>query len=413
IRRTYPCRNNQDEDVSQFLEDITYSLSCRSINRIKRSPDSQCNTYEGIKLEIKTSTQGNTKLIWKNIPAGIMNKYKYVNIEILQNTHSSGNNEDPKQVGNFRISHPSGDLDTSVLLNAGLQPRLQLYISDYHSGTPVTWYGPEFDGANRVIPIRIKGLDASLQLYTKDGKACARLYIKKTFSNWQTVLKYSWVGFYKSSQRENDGYYTYQYAVKFALIDSNTRENYDIYQYNSNLTITPGVQIRFLLDDKYDKVLAQTKPWENYEEVTSVCDKGNHQPDPSSLWSFPEFFYEPGYYDANSVIPAKILGYDAGLQLFTQDGYACARLYIKKTFTDWEDAFKSSWVGFYTSSQDTNKGYNTYHYVVKFEKMEGGTKNFDIYQYKSEITIASGVQIRFLKDDGYDEKLVETKPWSF
>ncbi|KAI2667858.1 hypothetical protein H4Q32_004455 [Labeo rohita] len=103
IRRNYPCRNNEDEDVSQFLKDITYSLSCRSINRIKRStdsslPDSQCNTYKGIKLEIKTSTQGNTKLIWKNIPAGIMNKYKYVYIEILQNTHSSGNNEDPKQI---------------------------------------------------------------------------------------------------------------------------------------------------------------------------------------------------------------------------------------------------------------------------------------------------------------------------
>ncbi|KAI2667859.1 Sensor protein FixL [Labeo rohita] len=293
-------------------------------------------------------------------------------------------------------------------------PRLQLYTSEsnYHDGKPVTWYGPEFDEANRVIPIRIKGFDASLQLYTKDGKACARLYIKKTFRNWKDVFYNSWVGFYKRSQHKNTDYYNYKDAVDFALIDSTTRENYDIYQSNSSLTIAPGVQIRFLLDGKYDKVLAQTTPWESDENVTSVCDKGNHQPDPSSIWSFPEFFYEPVYYDANNVIPTKTLGYDAGLQLFTQDGYACARLYIKKTFKDWEDTFKSSWVGFYTSSQDTNKGYYTYENFSKFEKMESGSKNFDIYQYKSKLTIASGVQIRFLKDNGYDEKLAETEPWS-
>ncbi|RXN20106.1 hypothetical protein ROHU_025260 [Labeo rohita] len=312
-------------------------------------------------------------------------------------------------VGKYQISDLSGALSTNVLLNAGLQPRLQLY--SYYFGTPVTWYGPEFDGANRVIPIRIKGSDASLQLWAKDGKACARLYIKKTFKNWKDVFYNSWVGFYKSSQHENNKYDKYKYAIEFELIDSTTREDYDIYQHDFSLTIAPGVQIRFLLDKIYDKVLAQTTPWES-GEMTSTCDKGNHQPDPSSTWSFPEFFYEPGYYDANSVIPTKILGYDAGLQLFTQDGKACARLYIKKTFKDWKDTFYYSWVGFYTSSQNTNKGYKIYEYVMKFEKMEGGTKNFDIYQYKSKLTIASGVQIRFLKDSGYDEKLAETKPWS-
>uniref|UniRef100_A0A8C1ZQB8 Uncharacterized protein n=1 Tax=Cyprinus carpio TaxID=7962 RepID=A0A8C1ZQB8_CYPCA len=365
IRQTYPCTNNEQENeerCSQFLNMIRYN-SCRSNSRMKRSPYSQYPTRD-------------------------------------RKTY-------------FPIFDSSGALDTSVSLNAGLQPRLRLYTSNlnYHFGTPDFWYGQEFDGANRVIPIRIKGVDAGLQLYTEYGKACARLYIEKTFSNWKDVLYYSWVGFYKSSKHKNNDYYTFQYAVNFALIDNTTTENTDIYQYSSSLPIAPGVQIRFLLDKKYDKVLAQTTPWESNEKVTSICNKGNLQPDPSSPWSFPEFFYEPEYYDANNVIPIKIGWYDAGLQLFTKDGKACARLYIKKTFTDWKDIFWNSWVGFYTSSQDKNSDYYKYQYAVNFEKMEGGTKNFDIYQYKSKLTIAPGVQIRFLMDKGYDNNLVQTEHW--
>uniref|UniRef100_A0A671PF67 Uncharacterized protein n=1 Tax=Sinocyclocheilus anshuiensis TaxID=1608454 RepID=A0A671PF67_9TELE len=417
IRQTYPCTDNEQENknrCNQFLERIGYN-SCRSNSRMKRSPYSQCNTFDSIKLEIKTTTQGYSKLKWENITPGIMKTYKYVYIDICQNTHSSDTNEDPTRVRKtyFLISGSSGVFDTSVSLNAGLQPRLRLYTSylNYRFGHPDFWYGPEFDGANRVIPIRIKGVGASLQLYAEYGKACARLYIKKTFSNWKDVLKHSWVGFYKSSQHENNDYYTFQYAVKFALIDKTTTEDYDIYQYDSKLTIAPGVQIRFLLDKKYDKVLAQTTPWESDVKVTSICNKDNIQPDPSSPWSFPEFFYEPGYYDANNVIPIKIRWYDAGLQLFTKDGKACARLYIKKTFKDWKDIFWKSWVGFYTSSQGKNSNYYIYQYAVNFEKMEGGTENFDIYQYKSKLTIAPGVQIRFMIDKGYENKLVQTEPW--
>ncbi|KAK9980076.1 hypothetical protein ABG768_013473 [Culter alburnus] len=103
--------------------------------------------------------------------------------------------------------------------------------------------------------------------------------------------------------------------------------------------------------------------------------------------------------------------YDAGLQLFTKDGKACARLYIKKTFTDWKDTFYYSWVGFYTSSQEAHKYYSTYQYAVNFEKMGDGTENFDVYQFKSELAIAPGVQVRFLMDKSYDKKLVETEPW--
>ncbi|KAK9980080.1 hypothetical protein ABG768_013477 [Culter alburnus] len=314
----------------------------------KRLPNSQCNTYEGIKLEIKTTTQGYLKLIWENIPA-------------KKNIIMVSTNEDCTQVKVLNNYESSGALDTSVALNAGLQPRLQLYTSYLRKAD--FWYGPEFDGANRVIPIRIKGFDASLQLYAKSGKACARLYIKKTFSNWKDVLYYSWVGFYKSSQDKTEGYYT-SVCCEFCNFKST-----------------------------YNSVLAQTTPWESE-------DKGNLQSEPSSTWSYPEFFYKPEFFDANNVIPIKIQKYDAGLQLFTKDEDLHR---LEKNYY--------SWVGFYTSSQKADKNYYTYQYAVDFEHMEDGTKNFDVYQFKSELAIAPGVQICFLMDKSYNKKIAETEPW--
>uniref|UniRef100_A0A671LYM8 Uncharacterized protein n=1 Tax=Sinocyclocheilus anshuiensis TaxID=1608454 RepID=A0A671LYM8_9TELE len=248
----------EEDRCRQFLNQLGYKRndSTNTRRQKKRSPDSQYNTYEGIKLEIKANKKGCSKLIWE-IPDDIIKQYKYVYIDICQNIYSTNTNEICTDVKKeVKITKSSDALDTSVSLNAGLQPRLRLYTS-YFSKADI-WYGPEFDGANRVIPIRIKGFDASLQLYTEDGKASARLYIKKTFSDWKKIFSHSWVGFYKSSQEKNDAYSTYQYADKFTKIKDFSTEDYDIYHYKSNLVIAPGVQLRFLLDKKYDKVLAQT-----------------------------------------------------------------------------------------------------------------------------------------------------------
>lgn len=272
IRETY-CNDairspsTEDERCRQFLQQTGYSSNyCRRYGRRKkRSPYPQCNAYEGIKLEIKTSTQGYSKRIWENIPAELMENYEHVYIDICQNSDSNKDHF----MKQFNIQTSSGTLYTSVSLNAGLQPRLRLYTTRFIHNliNPYIWYGPEFDGANRVIPFRIKWFDAGLQLYAKDGKACARLYIKKTFSDWKDDLYYSWVGFYKSSQDKNNGYSTYQYAVNFAMIDSTSIKNYDIYQYDSSLAMAPGVQIRFLLDKNDNNVLAQTTPWES-DDIT-------------------------------------------------------------------------------------------------------------------------------------------------
>jgi len=163
------------------------------------------------------------------------------------------------------------------------------------------------------------------------------------------------------------------------------------------LVIAPGVQIRFLQDETYNKVLAQTPPWEGVEKVTiSDCGKQSLQPAYSS--NGPEFFHGPELDEA-------------GLQLFTENGKACAWFYVKKTFTDWKETFYYSWVGFYTSSKNKNDYYYTYQYVVKFEKTEDDYLNYDIYQYKSNLHIAPGVQIRFMIDKSADIALVQTDPW--
>ncbi|XP_016147377.1 uncharacterized protein [Sinocyclocheilus grahami] len=400
----------EDDRCSQFLKQIGYkSIDCTYISRRKkRSLNSQCNTFEGIKLVIKATKRGSAKLTWE-IPADIMKKNKnvVVYIDTWQNSHSS----DSKK--KFTLYDLSGDLETSVSLNAGLQPRLQFFN---YFGKPVTWYGPEFDGTNRVIPIRIKGVDASLQLYTEDGKACARLYIKKTFSNWKDVLYYSWVGFYKSSQHEHYDYYTYQYAVKFEKVQGHNTKKYGIYQYKSNLAIAPGVQIR-LQNRNYNNVLAHTSSWEDDKEITILPSKicksiPGHKPELPLPWSEPVYFYGSEFYDANKEFPTAISNFDASLQLFTKDGKAYAKLYIKNTFCDWEDAFYYAWVGFYKSSEDGNDDYYTYQYAVKFEKVEAkSTKDYDVYQYKSKLAIAPGVQIRLLLNKHFDKVLAKTKPW--
>ncbi|XP_073727529.1 uncharacterized protein [Misgurnus anguillicaudatus] len=244
---------------------------------------------------------------------------------------------------------------------------------------------------------RINGFDAGLELYTEDGYACARLYIKKTFTNWQNDFYYSWVGFYNGPEEANDKYSTHQYAVKFQKGEEDNTKDYDIYEYQSSLAIAPGVQIRFLLDKNYNYVLAKTTPWAGPETSSDIDSLGPGNTDISSY--------------GNAVIPVEIKGFDAGLRLYGEDGRASARLYIKKTFTDWQDYFSASWVGFYTGKEIANGEYYTYQYAVHFEKEEGHLTGYDVFKYQSSLVIAPGVQIRFLLNKNSNTELARTLPW--
>nr|XP_055062993.1 uncharacterized protein LOC129446066 [Misgurnus anguillicaudatus] len=216
----------------------------------------QYDKLDQLKLEMRTMSKGYAKLIWENIPVKIQEKYP-VQVAVCNSKYTDQG---------CYVKTVDECPSFSVALNHGLQP--QLFIKQDDLGKTIIFHGPVFDEANRVIPTTIIGFDASLQLYTKDGWACARLFIKKTFRDWKKVFYNSWVGFYSSKYNANNKYYTYQYVVKFKGIqDGRGGDDYDVYQYESSLAIAPGVQIRFLLDKTYDYLIAQTLAWEDSQNV--------------------------------------------------------------------------------------------------------------------------------------------------
>ncbi|KAA0718695.1 hypothetical protein E1301_Tti014615 [Triplophysa tibetana] len=244
------------------------------------------------------------------------------------------------------------------------------------------WSDPETDDANGVFPTKIKEFGARLQLYNIDDKACARVYIEKTFSNWLNVFTESWVGFYNSSQDPNESYIKYEYVKNIQKVEGHSRACYDIYEYQSNSPIFPGVQIRFFLNNAYTSEIAKTTPWQPAEKATtSPSDCKNLNPDrPMSGHTCLMKKFD----DINRVMPTKIKGFEASLQLYEKYGKACARLYIKKTFSEWQYDLGSSWVGFYNPVQNPNGRYD--QYVGHFEKVVGhGIKDYDIYEYESNL----------------------------
>ncbi|XP_051552713.1 uncharacterized protein LOC127440271 [Myxocyprinus asiaticus] len=396
-------------DIKYSYRSFAVRYHCLATSSAKelREPLTQCHITAEIKLEIKTSATGLAKLTWEHIPANVMKEYVFIYVAVCKNTDFS-NAHKYHECPKFGVKSSSGSVDTSVYLNFGLQPQLLLYK-----------LVPLVTNGNRGMPTKIKPYRASLQLYTENGKACAQLYIKKTFSDWKNVFSYSWVGFYKNSQEANDQYYTSIYVVKMEKVEKYSTGEYYVYKYQSSLDIAPGVQIRFLLEKKYDdrNVLARTQPWKDtkYPITLQTINDDLHPGLPPELLphlSNPESFHGPEFDEANGIIPIRILGSDASLQLYANDGKACARLYIKKTFSDWKNVFSYSWVGFYKNSQEANDQYYTYIYVVKMEKMgNDNIMDYDIYQYKSSLDIAPEVQIRFLLDETYDNMLAQTEPW--
>ncbi|XP_029508417.2 uncharacterized protein LOC115123231 [Oncorhynchus nerka] len=217
-----------------------------------------------IKLSVKTTNRGKARIIWSGIPKRLLDRGLMVVLH--RNNNSDSKSElDRSSVG----GQASGSYNTSVPLNPGLQVRLHKEVKSWWNylgfGSTIgeeIWRGSEFHDANREIPAYINDYDASLQLFVKDGKACARLYVKKSFTAWKKTFHNSWVGFY-SSEGTLD-YNTWQWAVKFSEEKGSHQADipgYDVYVYESSMTMSPGVQVRFMLE-KSGGEKARTPPWE-------------------------------------------------------------------------------------------------------------------------------------------------------
>lgn len=230
--------------------------------------------------------------------------------------------------------------------------------------------------ADSKSPIDINGYDALLQLFIKDNKACARLYIKKTFTNWMDEFQSSWVGFYSDGNTGTSKYVRWQWAINFKIGHSDISD-YDMYVYRTDMAMSPGVDARFIL-------------WGRHGEKARTSSWGIQNPAKEKV---------------------EIKGHDVSLQIYTEEGYACTRLYIKKSFTDWVDTFDYSWVGFYSDEhQGTSECYDWQWVTGLSKETQSDIWDYDTYLYRSDMAMSPGVQARFMLLNSGVEK-ARTLPW--
>lgn len=260
-----------------------------------------------MKLEVKASVEGTAMISWSNIPKMYLDHGVYVLL--------FKNKDSKKELVYIEVRNPSGTISTTEALNPSLQVGLHKRTTDrngQHPGEEI-WRGPEFHDTNNEKPVLYKDYDASLVIFVENGKACARLYIKKTFTNWMDEFQSSWVGFYSDGNTGTSKYVRWQWAINFKIGHSDISD-YDMYVYRTDMAMSPGVDARFIL-------------WGRHGEKARTSSWGIQNPAKEKV---------------------EIKGHDVSLQIYTEEGYACTRLYIKKSFTDWVDTFDYSWVGFYS-----------------------------------------------------------------
>lgn len=224
-------------------------------------------------LKVKTSKRRYAKMCWDYIPDKLLKQG--VMVVLFKN-----NMETKSMIYCSVRNSASGSFDTRINLNPGLQVRLHKAVSHWFSSPTVgelIWRGPEFHDANGEVPRYISGFEeASLQLFVQNGMACARLHIRKTFTDWKVKFYNSWVGFYSKKNNKTSDYTTWQWVTKFTRenrIDREDIPDYDVYVYHSNMDIAPGVQARFILEkNRTSEAIAYTPDWESPLTCGNVGD---------------------------------------------------------------------------------------------------------------------------------------------
>lgn len=237
-------------------------------DQISTEPETLCEGHSTVKIKVKSTEDGYAKIIWSGLPNNVLKMNSTI---ILFSSDTSDELERFTAIG----GQTSGSYDTYLALNHGIHPRLVAFNFVFEFGFiglrySVIWRGSQFDEANRVIPTKITGYNASLQLYTTGGYACARIYIRNSFTDWKSEFANSWVSFYTSDQDLDHKYKDYQWVTNFNKVDNT--EEYLIYEYKSSMSIGPGVQARFIFSRgrALSRILwstateqARTIPWES------------------------------------------------------------------------------------------------------------------------------------------------------
>uniref|UniRef100_A0A8C6U485 Uncharacterized protein n=1 Tax=Neogobius melanostomus TaxID=47308 RepID=A0A8C6U485_9GOBI len=197
------------------------------------------NQSDQVHLEITTGGNGKATIVWRNVSRHKITEGAAVVLFQRDQEASSA----------YKLIMTSeGIYNTSVPLTEGLQVRLHKARRTCFFWTKLEeeiCRGPEFQSPD---PVSIAD-NAFLQLFVRDGKACARLFVKRSFRQWKSEFKQSWVGFYTSADRCTEDYewWQWQWVTKFQ--QGPDVGDYNTLEYCSGLTIAPGVQTRFILKD--------------------------------------------------------------------------------------------------------------------------------------------------------------------
>ncbi|XP_034046783.1 uncharacterized protein LOC117528276 isoform X2 [Thalassophryne amazonica] len=208
-----------------------------------------------VTLQVTTGPNGNAQIKWENIPAYCLNEG--AKVVLFKDNNDQETSNIYQSIGN----RAKGTFDTSVKLNEGLQARLhklKIWCCCFTAVGEEIFRGTEFHNPKAV---KLNDYDAFIQLFVKNGKACARLYVSRSFSNWKSEFTESWVGLYTSEYKNSREYewMEWQWATKFKSCNELDNITHKVYEYCSGMAIASGVQARFFLRDY--NLIANTPKW--------------------------------------------------------------------------------------------------------------------------------------------------------
>ncbi|KAK0150823.1 hypothetical protein N1851_008057 [Merluccius polli] len=224
------------------------------VNNTLRSSASNSHAQNENCLQVRAGKKGKAKVYWTGIPQHILQEG--VMVVLFKN------DEDTTSILHKYTKEPWGDFETSVALNKGLQVRLHKAIRFCLFFTRMgeeIMRGFEYHNVDAEMPVSIAGSDAMLNVFVKDGTACARLYIPVMFTDWKNDFRKSWVGFYTSEMKQTNQYETWQWQWATKFVEEGPSNSYNVYEYHSSVAVAPGVHARFI--DRHGNETARTPAW--------------------------------------------------------------------------------------------------------------------------------------------------------
>nr|XP_006009340.1 PREDICTED: uncharacterized protein LOC102359915 [Latimeria chalumnae] len=199
-------------------------------NSVQRSTQQECEAISkdlsNIKISIGADSLGHAVLIWENIP--------WKNHSGWFGLYQKSKDEDKQYL---KYGYTYGKQSGHLITRNKIHPRMQIQYFKTDDTKNKVYAGSELSGSCATGPTPIQDLGPGkvfLQLTFNHGRASAKLYIKKDYTNWKKELVNVWVGLYEFSHANDRDYCTHQYVIKFKKVfnipEYKYDYNYDVYE---------------------------------------------------------------------------------------------------------------------------------------------------------------------------------------